>query len=96
MTALPAVDRARAWYSARMATQRMITRTLLDVAGRKADIAVAASLGPVGVDIFCREAQQVWVELRPYLDRKALAGLIRVDLDDRLADRVRDEVRASG
>lgn len=32
------------------------------------------SLGPVGVDIFCREAQQVWPRLRPYLDRKALDG----------------------
>ncbi|HEV7652403.1 MAG TPA: endonuclease [Actinophytocola sp.] len=75
-------------------------------------------LGPVGADIFCREAQQVWPGLRPYLDRKALAGagkiglpedprrlsrligadrlaalsagLIRVGLDRRLADRVRN------
>jgi hypothetical protein len=75
-------------------------------------------LGPVGVDIFSREAQQVWPELRPYLDRKALdgarriglpaepdrlaalvdkvdlarlaAGLVRVSLDRRLADSVRD------
>jgi hypothetical protein len=31
-------------------------------------------LGPVGVDIFCREAQQVWPDLRPYFDKKALAG----------------------
>jgi hypothetical protein len=74
-------------------------------------------LGPVGVDIFCREAQQVWPELRPYLDSKALDGakkvglptdpdklvrlagrvdlarlsaaLIRVALDQRLAEEVR-------
>ncbi|MFD2415287.1 endonuclease [Amycolatopsis pigmentata] len=31
-------------------------------------------LGPVGVDIFCREAQQVWPGLRPYLDDKTLKG----------------------
>ncbi|WP_433259867.1 endonuclease [Actinosynnema sp. CS-041913] len=37
-------------------------------------------LGPVGVDIFCREAQAVWPELRPYLDRKALDGARRVGL----------------
>lgn len=37
-------------------------------------------LGPVGVDIFCREAQQVWPDLRPYFDRKALAGAERVGL----------------
>lgn len=45
-------------------------------------------LGPVGSDIFCREAQAVWPELRPYLDRKALDGAGRVGLPkspDRLA-----------
>jgi len=75
------------------------------------------SFGPVGVDIFCREAQDVWPELWPYLDRKALDGaktvglptdpdelaeltkpanlarlaaaLIRVSLDEKLAEAVR-------
>jgi hypothetical protein len=37
-------------------------------------------LGPVGVDIFCREAQEVWPELRPHLDRKVLDGAKRVGL----------------
>jgi hypothetical protein len=37
-------------------------------------------LGPVGADIFCREAQAVWPELRPYLDRKTLDGAERVGL----------------
>lgn len=37
-------------------------------------------LGPVGVDIFCREAQQVWPELRPHLDRKTLDGARSVGL----------------
>jgi endonuclease III len=31
-------------------------------------------IGPVGAEIFCREAQAVWPELRPYFDRRALAG----------------------
>jgi hypothetical protein len=45
-------------------------------------------LGPTGADIFCREAQAVWPELRPYLDRKTLAGARRLGLPtepDRLA-----------
>lgn len=38
------------------------------------------NLGPVGADIFCREAQEVWPELRPYLDKKALDGAERLSL----------------
>ncbi|QGK68274.1 endonuclease [Allosaccharopolyspora coralli] len=37
-------------------------------------------LGPVGAHIFCREAQGVWPELRPYLDKKAQDGAKRVGL----------------
>lgn len=37
-------------------------------------------MGPTGVAIYCREAQAVWPELRPYLDRKALDGARRVGL----------------
>ncbi|GAB3502849.1 endonuclease [Amycolatopsis cihanbeyliensis] len=37
-------------------------------------------LGPVGAEIFCREAQRVWPELRPYLDRKAAKGAERLGL----------------
>lgn len=51
-------------------------------------------LGPVGADIFCREAQAVWPELRPYFDRKALSGAERVGLPRdsyRLAKLVREE-----
>ncbi|RZS45145.1 hypothetical protein EV193_1011032 [Herbihabitans rhizosphaerae] len=49
-------------------------------------------LGPVGADIFCREAQQVWPELRPYLDKKVLAGASRVGLpaDERMLARLVD------
>src|SRR6266540_3671576 len=45
-------------------------------------------VGPVGADIFCREAQAIWPELRPYLDKKALDGAKRIGLPadpDRLA-----------
>jgi len=37
-------------------------------------------LGPTGAAIFCREAQAVWPELRPYLDRRALDGARALDL----------------
>jgi hypothetical protein len=30
-------------------------------------------IGPVGAGVFCREAQAVWPELRPYFDERALA-----------------------
>jgi hypothetical protein len=37
-------------------------------------------IGQVGADIFCREVQAVWPELRPFLDRRALKGASRLDL----------------
>jgi endonuclease III len=37
-------------------------------------------LGPTGAAIFCREAQAVWPELRPYLDRKTMDGAKRLGL----------------
>ena len=37
-------------------------------------------LGPVGAQIFCREAQAVWPELRPALDGKALDGARALNL----------------
>jgi hypothetical protein len=55
-------------------------------------------LGPVGADIFCREAQSVWPELRPYFDRKTLDGAKRIDLPtdrERLARLVRPEDQAT-
>jgi hypothetical protein len=66
----------------------------------RADLRGFPRLGPVGVDIFCREAQLVWPELRPYLDRKTLDGARRVGLPadpNKLAGLVRggDVVRLS-
>ncbi|MEU0738941.1 endonuclease [Streptomyces sp. NPDC006134] len=37
-------------------------------------------VGPAGADIFLREAQRVWPEAAPYLDRKALQGAERLGL----------------
>ncbi|MGW3725750.1 endonuclease [Streptomyces sp. NPDC000851] len=37
-------------------------------------------LGSAGADIFLREAQRVWPEVAPYLDRKALDGAERLGL----------------
>ncbi|MER7417134.1 hypothetical protein ABT346_10150 [Micromonospora peucetia] len=48
-------------------------------------------IGPTGADIFLREAQAVWPGLRPYVDRRALAGAERLGLPgsaDQLADLV--------
>ena len=48
-------------------------------------------IGPTGVDIFCREAQQMWPWLRPYFDEQARKGAERLGLPTdpkRLADEV--------
>ncbi len=37
-------------------------------------------IGPTGADIFLREVQAVWPELRPYADRRALSGAQRLGL----------------
>src|SRR5690606_6882354 len=38
--------------------------------------------GPVGADIFGREARHVWPELRPYVDAKAVSGARAVGLPE--------------
>jgi len=51
-------------------------------------------IGPTGADIFAREAQAVWTELRPTLDGKALDGAKRLGLpadQEKLADLVPDD-----
>ncbi|WP_369147758.1 endonuclease [Streptomyces sp. R44] len=37
-------------------------------------------IGPVGAGIFCREAQAVWPELRPYFDERTLSTAAALDL----------------
>lgn len=39
-------------------------------------------MGPAGASIFLREVQQVWPEVTPYIDEKALSGARRLDLPD--------------
>lgn len=51
-----------------------------DPAAEKKLLSVVPRLGPVGADIFCREAQLVWPELRPYLDKKARDGASKLGL----------------
>lgn len=49
-------------------------------------------IGPTGAEIFCREVQAVWPELRPSIDAKAVDGPSAVGLPtdpQRLADLVR-------
>lgn len=37
-------------------------------------------IGPVGAHIFCREVQQVWTDLQPYVDPRASKGARRLGL----------------
>lgn len=37
-------------------------------------------IGPTGADIFLREAQAVWVDFRPYVDRRMVSGAQRLHL----------------
>jgi endonuclease III len=51
-------------------------------------------IGPVGAEIFCREAQGIWPELRPSFDRRALDGASKHSLPkdpEKLADLVEPE-----
>ncbi|MFJ4269013.1 endonuclease [Streptomyces coelicoflavus] len=51
-----------------------------DVAGVRRLLQEFPGVGPTGADIFLREAQLVWLEAAPYLDRKALQGAERLGL----------------
>ncbi len=46
-------------------------------------------IGPVGADIFCREAQGVWPELRPSFDQRALKAASQLGLPTRPAELAR-------
>ncbi len=56
-----------------------------DVAEVRTRLQAFPGIGPAGADIFCREAQAVWPELVPYLDRKALQGAEQAGLPDQAA-----------
>ncbi|MGW4379755.1 endonuclease [Kitasatospora sp. NPDC004531] len=71
-------------------------RRLREEAGRDRDaigrlLREVPRIGPVGADVFRREAQLLWPELRPFFDRRALAAAARLGLPqdpDRLAESV--------
>lgn len=65
-----------------------------DVAALRKSLMGFRRIGETGADIFCREAQVVWPELRPYFDDRALrvAGDLDLPTDPgRLADQVSGE-----
>ncbi|MEH1014741.1 hypothetical protein V6U90_16715 [Micromonospora sp. CPCC 206060] len=51
-----------------------------DPAGLRRSLTEFPGIGPTGADIFLREAQQVWPDLRPFTDRRMLAGARRLGL----------------
>jgi hypothetical protein len=53
-----------------------------DLAALRRLLRAGPGMGPVGADIFLREAQRVWPEAAPYLDRKALSGARRLELPE--------------
>jgi hypothetical protein len=75
---------------------RLLCAALLLSARISTDLAVAAAralaehgwttprklkgIGDVGADIFLREAQRVWPELRPFFDERALRSARRLEL----------------
>lgn len=88
-------------YDERTATQlgELAARVLTDYGGDlrrlhertddlTSDLQQFNGIGPAGAAIFCREAQGVWTDLAPYVDRLAAQGAERLGLPtspDRLA-----------
>lgn len=65
--------------------RRLRARADGDPDGIRALLTDFPRLGPVGADIFAREAQAVWPELRPAVDAKVLDGARALGLPDRPA-----------
>lgn len=51
-----------------------------DVAALRRRLGDVKGMGPVGIDIFLREAQAAWPEVRPFVDDRALASASRLGL----------------
>lgn len=65
-----------------------------DVKRLRSRVKQVKGIGDVGADIFLREAQGVWPDARPYLDKGAIKGAQRLGLPDdseTLAGLVRDD-----
>ena len=60
----------------------------------RAEIQQLPGIGPTGADIFCREVQEVWPELRPFIDERTKKGAAAAGLPtdpNQLADLVSDD-----
>ncbi|MFF5423692.1 MULTISPECIES: endonuclease [unclassified Streptomyces] len=54
--------------------RRLRTEAAGDTAALRALVREVPRIGPVGADIFCREAQAVWPEVRPFFDARSRAA----------------------
>ena len=71
--------------------RRLRPESRSDLKRLRAGLTEFRRIGDTGADIFCREAQVVWPELRPFFDRRALATAKKLGLPtdaDELADSV--------
>ena len=81
-------ERQRCWEKARLLSwnrwdgdlRRLAAEADGDVPALRSMLEEFPGIGPVGADIYCREAQAVWPWLRPYADDRALDGAERVGL----------------
>jgi hypothetical protein len=60
--------------------RRLRPRSDRDVAGLRESLRQFPRIGETGAHIFCREAQAVWPELRPYFDQRARSAARRLGL----------------
>nr|WP_123526320.1 endonuclease [Streptomyces sp. 840.1] len=65
-----------------------------DLGALRAGLRRTPGMGPAGADIFLREAQAVWPETAPFLDKKALQGAERLGLPSAPEELVRLAERA--
>ncbi|SCL24040.1 hypothetical protein GA0074692_1693 [Micromonospora pallida] len=66
--------------------RRLHTAAHGDLAGLRRLLTAFPGIGPTGADIFLREVQTVWPDIRPFADRRALAGAARLGLPQSAAD----------
>jgi endonuclease III len=57
-----------------------------DVPGLRRLLTEFPGIGPTGADIFLREAQAVWPDIAPFVDRKVIGGAARLDLPPSAGD----------
>src|SRR6185312_8126927 len=60
--------------------RRLAARAGDDVSAAHKLLTDVPGIGPSGADVFLREAQLVWVWVRPYIDARVLDGAARLGL----------------